>query len=103
MAMMPRTTYQHDRVTELEIDGQPVPIASAELTRVSTLDDDDEVIHLEWDVSGKTQAEIHDGVHSLAFVVRGRRLSQRGVCRESHAAGWTVFKIVGLDELKPLA
>ena len=99
---MARTTYQHDRVTELEIDGRPVPIASAELARISTLDSDDEVIHLEWEVSGKTQAVIPEGVHALAFSVRGRKLSQRGVFRESHADGWTVFKVVGLDELKPL-
>src|SRR5688572_14375765 len=99
---MARTTYQHDRVTELEIDGQPVPIASAELARISTLDGDDEVINLEWEVSGKSQAEIPEGVHAFAFTVRGRKLSQRGIFRESHADGWTVFKIVGLDDLKSL-
>jgi hypothetical protein len=99
---MARTTHQHDRVTELEIDGRPVPIASAELARISTLDNDDEVIHVEWEVSGRTRAEIHAGVHAFAIAVRGRRLTQRGILRESHAEGWTVFKIVGLDELKPL-
>lgn len=99
---MARTTYQHDRITELEIDGRAVPIASAELTRISTLDSDDEVIHLEWEVSGKTQAQIDAGVHGFTMTVRGRRLSQKGVFRESHADGWTVFKLVGLDELKPL-
>jgi hypothetical protein len=99
---MARTTYQHDRITELEIGGRPIPIASAELARISTLGDDDAVIHLEWEVSGKTQADISDGVHAFAMTVRGRKLAQRGIFRESHAAGWTVFKIVGLDELKPL-
>ena len=99
---MARTTYQHDRVTALEIDGQPVPIASAELARMSTLDGDDEVIHFEWEVSGRTQAEIHAGVHAFSMTVRGRRLTQRGIFRESHAEGWTVFKIVGLDELRPI-
>ena len=99
---MARTTYQHDRVTALEIDGQPVPIASAELARMSTLDGDDEVIHFEWEVSGRTQSAIDAGVHAFAMTVRGRRLAQRGIFRESHAEGWTVFKIVGLDDLQPI-
>jgi hypothetical protein len=99
---MARTTYQHDRITALEIDGHPVEIASAELARISMLDGDDEVVHREWEVSGKSQAEIPSGVHGLAMTVRGRKLTQRGIVRESHAAGWTVFKIVGLDELQPL-
>jgi hypothetical protein len=99
---MARTTYQHDRITELEIDGQPVPIASAELARVSKLDGDDQVVHLEWEVSGKTQAVLDAGVHVLAMTVRGRKVRQKGILRESHADGWTVFKIIGLDELNPL-
>ena len=99
---MPRTNYQHDRITALEIDGQPVEIASAELARISMLDGDDEVVHQEWEVSGKTQAEIDAGVHQLVMTVRGRRLTQKGIFRESHADGWTVFKVVGLDDLPPL-
>jgi hypothetical protein len=99
---MARTTYQHDRVTALEIDGRSVPIASAELARITTLDQDDEIVHVEWEVSGRTQGEIHAGVHPFSMTVRDRKLSQRGIFRESHADGWTVFKIVGLDELKPL-
>jgi len=99
---MARTTYQHDRITALEIDGQPIEIASAELARISMLDSDDEIVHREWELSGKSQAEIPTGVHSLAITVRGRRLVQKGIFRESHAEGWTVFKVVGLDELPAL-
>jgi hypothetical protein len=99
---MARTTYEHDRITALEIDGAPVQIASAELARIQTWDDD-EPVHLEWEVNGRTQQEIPDGVHAFAMTINGRRLVQRGVIRESHAEGGTVFKIVGLDDLKPLA
>jgi hypothetical protein len=98
---MARTTYQHDRITAFEIDGRPVSIASAELARISTLDNDDELITLEWEVAGKSQEEIPDGVHGFAMTINGRTITQRGVFRESHADGWWVFKIVGLDPLKP--
>jgi hypothetical protein len=99
---MARTTYEHDRITALEIDGRPVEIASAELARISMLDSDDEVVHREWEVSGRTQAEIDAGVHQLVMTVRGRKLTQKGIFRESHADGWTLFKVAGLDELPPL-
>jgi hypothetical protein len=99
---MARTNYQHDRITALAIDGRPIEIASAELARISMLDGDDEVIHREWEVSGKSQAEIPSGTHALTFTVRGRTLTQQGIFRESHADGWTVFKVAGLDDLGPL-
>ena len=99
---MARTRYQHDRITALEIDGRPVEIASAELARITMLDGDDEVIHREWEVSGKSQAEIPTGTHGFAMTVGGRTLTQKGIFRESHADGWTVFKVVGLDELPAL-
>jgi hypothetical protein len=99
---MARTTYQHNRITAFEIDGRPVSISSAELARISTLDGDDEVINLEWEVAGKSQEEIPDGVHAFAMTINGQRLTQRGVFRESHADGWWVFKIIGLDPLKPI-
>lgn len=99
---MARTTYQHDRITAFEIDGRLVSISSAELARMTMLNDDDAVINLEWEVAGKSQEEIPDGVHDFAMTINGRKLAQRGVFRESHADGWWVFKIAGLDLLKPL-
>jgi len=98
---MAHTTYEHNRITALEVDGQAVKIASAELARIQHWVDD-EPSHLEWEVAGRTQEEMPDGVHAFAMTIGGRRLPQRGVFRESHADGWTVFKIVGLDELGPV-
>lgn len=99
---MARTKYEHNRITAFEIDGRPVSIASAELARIYTLDNDDEVINLEWEVAGKSQEEILAGVHDFAMTINGKRLPQKGVFKETHADGWWVFKIVGLDTLKPI-
>ena len=37
-----------------------------------------------------------------AMTIDGKRLPQKGVFKETHADGWWVFKIVGLDTLKPI-
>jgi hypothetical protein len=97
---MARTSYQHSWITALEIDGKPVQIASAELTRVSMLDSDDEVINMDWEVNGKATSEVTAGVHALAMTIGDRTHRQRAVFKETHADGWWVFKGVGLDQLE---
>ena len=99
---MARIKYEHNRITAFEIDGRPISVASAELARIYTYDNDDEVINLEWEVAGKTQDEVFAGVHDFAMTIDGKRLPQKGVFKETHADGWWVFKIVGLDTLKPI-
>ena len=94
---MARIKYEHNRITAFEIDGRPISVASAELARIYTYDNDDEVINLEWEVAGKTQDEVFAGVHDFAMTIDGKRLPQKGVFKETHADGWWVFKIVGLD------
>lgn len=97
---MARTKYEHNRITAFEIDGKPITIASAELARIYTIDNDDEVVNLEWEVAGKATEEVSAGVHQFVMTINGKRLAQKGVFKETHADGWWVFKIVGLDQLK---
>ena len=39
-------------------------------------------------------------LYADSYDAAGKRLAQKGVFKETHADGWWVFKIVGLDQLK---
>jgi hypothetical protein len=99
--MPDRPTFQHVRLSGVELGGRPIEIKSAELVYIQHWNEG-EPAQRDWEVNGRTEDDgLREGVQPVVIVTPNGRFKGRVVVNHSRSYGMTVWQGVGLGDLTP--